>query len=201
VICRTRPRLTGWLLDELLALRTERSRDGSHLWPSTTQARGGTVTLNLYDPLRSDTSALKELLDASIIRKCPLRRIVEVEPLRSPARLCRRRAIDANHRATVAVPKSNNSSSSHPVRQRTRSAITSMPIACRWRRPISTAGIGEVIQGAVFKGGFIRGQHVCLALDRRKIYGAAGKPWTLQLREGCFVNEDAPTPVGSRTSV
>jgi molybdenum cofactor sulfurtransferase len=43
--------LTGWLLDELLALRHSNGRAMVRLYgPSTTQARGGTVTLNLYDP-------------------------------------------------------------------------------------------------------------------------------------------------------
>jgi len=48
----------------------------------------------------------------------------------------------------------------------------------------------EVIQGAVFKRGFIRGQHVCLALTDAKYTVAAGKPWTLHFGEGCFVNEE-----------
>jgi len=43
--------LTGWLLDELLALRHSNGRAMVRIYgPSTTQARGGTVTLNLYDP-------------------------------------------------------------------------------------------------------------------------------------------------------
>jgi len=43
--------LTGWLLDELLALRHENGRAMVRIYgPATTQSRGGTVTLNLYDP-------------------------------------------------------------------------------------------------------------------------------------------------------
>src|SRR6266436_5013083 len=43
--------LTGWLLDELLALRHSNGRAMVRIYgPSTTHARGGTVTLNLYDP-------------------------------------------------------------------------------------------------------------------------------------------------------
>jgi selenocysteine lyase/cysteine desulfurase len=43
--------LTGWLLDELLALRHSNGRAMVRLYgPATTQSRGGTVTLNLYDP-------------------------------------------------------------------------------------------------------------------------------------------------------
>ena len=43
--------LTGWLLDELLALRHNNGRAMVRIYgPSNTQARGGTVTLNLYDP-------------------------------------------------------------------------------------------------------------------------------------------------------
>jgi molybdenum cofactor sulfurtransferase len=43
--------LTGWLLDELLALRHSNGRAMVRIYgPSNTQARGGTVTLNLYDP-------------------------------------------------------------------------------------------------------------------------------------------------------
>jgi molybdenum cofactor sulfurtransferase len=43
--------LTGWLLDELLALRHCNGRAMVRIYgPSTTEARGGTVTLNLYDP-------------------------------------------------------------------------------------------------------------------------------------------------------
>jgi selenocysteine lyase/cysteine desulfurase len=43
--------LTGWLLDELLALRHGNGRAMVRIYgPSTTQSRGGTVTLNLYDP-------------------------------------------------------------------------------------------------------------------------------------------------------
>jgi molybdenum cofactor sulfurtransferase len=42
--------LTGWLLDELLALRHSNGRAMVRIYgPSNTQARGGTVTLNLYD--------------------------------------------------------------------------------------------------------------------------------------------------------
>jgi len=44
--------LTGWLLEELLALRHSNGRAMVRIYgPATTQARGGTVTLNLYDPL------------------------------------------------------------------------------------------------------------------------------------------------------
>jgi molybdenum cofactor sulfurtransferase len=43
--------LTGWLLEELLALRHTNNRAMVRIYgPATTQARGGTVTLNLYDP-------------------------------------------------------------------------------------------------------------------------------------------------------
>ena len=43
--------LTGWLLDELLALRHSNERAMVRIYgPATTQARGGTVTFNLYDP-------------------------------------------------------------------------------------------------------------------------------------------------------
>lgn len=43
--------LTGWLLDELLALRHANGRAMVRIYgPTTTQSRGGTVTLNLYDP-------------------------------------------------------------------------------------------------------------------------------------------------------
>jgi selenocysteine lyase/cysteine desulfurase len=43
--------LTGWLLEELLALRHSNGRAMVRIYgPTTTQARGGTVTLNLYDP-------------------------------------------------------------------------------------------------------------------------------------------------------
>jgi selenocysteine lyase/cysteine desulfurase len=43
--------LTGWLLDELLALRHSNGRAMVRIYgPANTQARGGTVTLNLYDP-------------------------------------------------------------------------------------------------------------------------------------------------------
>jgi len=44
--------LTGWLLEELLGLRHTNGRAMVRIYgPATTQARGGTVTLNLYDPL------------------------------------------------------------------------------------------------------------------------------------------------------
>ncbi len=44
--------LAGWLLEELLALRHTNGRAMVRIYgPATTQARGGTVTLNLYDPL------------------------------------------------------------------------------------------------------------------------------------------------------
>jgi molybdenum cofactor sulfurtransferase len=43
--------LTGWVLDELLALRHTNSRAMVRIYgPATTQERGGTVTLNVYDP-------------------------------------------------------------------------------------------------------------------------------------------------------
>jgi molybdenum cofactor sulfurtransferase len=43
--------LSGWLLEELLALRHSNGRAMVRIYgPATTQARGGTVTLNLYDP-------------------------------------------------------------------------------------------------------------------------------------------------------
>jgi molybdenum cofactor sulfurtransferase len=43
--------LTGWLLEELLALRHGNGRAMVRIYgPATTQARGGTVTVNLYDP-------------------------------------------------------------------------------------------------------------------------------------------------------
>jgi molybdenum cofactor sulfurtransferase len=42
--------LTGWMLDELLALRHNNGRHLARLYgPSTTESRGGTVTVNLYD--------------------------------------------------------------------------------------------------------------------------------------------------------
>jgi selenocysteine lyase/cysteine desulfurase len=43
--------LTGWLLEELLALRHSNGRAMVRIYgPANTQSRGGTVTLNLYDP-------------------------------------------------------------------------------------------------------------------------------------------------------
>jgi len=43
--------LTGWLLEELLALRHDNGRAMVRIYgPANTEARGGTVTLNLYDP-------------------------------------------------------------------------------------------------------------------------------------------------------
>ncbi|MGB8476935.1 MAG: aminotransferase class V-fold PLP-dependent enzyme [Candidatus Acidiferrum sp.] len=43
--------LTGWMLDELLALRHSNGHPMVRIYgPTTTEARGGTVTLNLYDP-------------------------------------------------------------------------------------------------------------------------------------------------------
>ncbi len=43
--------LTGWMLEELLALRHSNGRPMVRIYgPTTTEARGGTVTLNLYDP-------------------------------------------------------------------------------------------------------------------------------------------------------
>ncbi len=43
--------LTGWILDELLAMRHSNGHSMVRIYgPTTTEARGGTVTLNLYDP-------------------------------------------------------------------------------------------------------------------------------------------------------
>ena len=43
--------LTGWMLDELLALRHSNGHPMVRIYgPTTTEARGGTVTFNLYDP-------------------------------------------------------------------------------------------------------------------------------------------------------
>lgn len=43
--------LTGWLLEELLALRHSNGRAMVRIYgPATTENRGGTVTFNLYDP-------------------------------------------------------------------------------------------------------------------------------------------------------
>ena len=43
--------LTGWILEELLALRHSNGHPLVRIYgPATTEARGGTVTLNLYDP-------------------------------------------------------------------------------------------------------------------------------------------------------
>jgi len=43
--------LTGWMLDELLAMRHSNGHPQVRIYgPATTEARGGTVTLNLYDP-------------------------------------------------------------------------------------------------------------------------------------------------------
>jgi molybdenum cofactor sulfurtransferase len=43
--------LTGWMLEELLALRHSSGRPMVRIYgPTTTQARGGTITFNLYDP-------------------------------------------------------------------------------------------------------------------------------------------------------
>ena len=43
--------LLGWLLEELLALRHANGRGMVRIYgPATTEARGGTLTLNLYDP-------------------------------------------------------------------------------------------------------------------------------------------------------
>ena len=43
--------LTGWLLQELLALRHSNGQLMVRIYgPATTEARGGTVTFNLYDP-------------------------------------------------------------------------------------------------------------------------------------------------------
>jgi selenocysteine lyase/cysteine desulfurase len=44
--------LTGWLLEELLALRHSNGRAMVRIYgPATMQDRGGTITLNLYDPV------------------------------------------------------------------------------------------------------------------------------------------------------
>jgi selenocysteine lyase/cysteine desulfurase len=44
--------LTGWMLEELLALRHSNGHAMVRIYgPATTEARGGTVTLNLYDPV------------------------------------------------------------------------------------------------------------------------------------------------------
>jgi selenocysteine lyase/cysteine desulfurase len=43
--------LTGWLLEELLSLRHSNGRAMVRIYgPANTQARGGTITVNLYDP-------------------------------------------------------------------------------------------------------------------------------------------------------
>jgi selenocysteine lyase/cysteine desulfurase len=43
--------LTGWLLEELMKLRHSNGRAMVRIYgPTTTEERGGTVTLNLYDP-------------------------------------------------------------------------------------------------------------------------------------------------------
>jgi len=43
--------LTGWMLDELLALQHSNGHPMVRIYgPITTEARGGTITLNLYDP-------------------------------------------------------------------------------------------------------------------------------------------------------
>lgn len=43
--------LTGWALEELLALRHSNGHAMVRIYgPATTQARGGTITLNIYDP-------------------------------------------------------------------------------------------------------------------------------------------------------
>ena len=43
--------LTGWVLEELLALRHSNGRAMTRIYgPTSTQARGGTITLNMYDP-------------------------------------------------------------------------------------------------------------------------------------------------------
>ena len=56
--------LTGWMLEELLAMRHSNGRPLVRIYgPATTEARGGTVTLNLYDPDRHllDYRRLEEL--------------------------------------------------------------------------------------------------------------------------------------------
>jgi selenocysteine lyase/cysteine desulfurase len=46
--------LTGWMLEELLALRHSNGRPMARIYgPTNTKARGGTVSLNLYDPHES----------------------------------------------------------------------------------------------------------------------------------------------------
>lgn len=43
--------LTGWLLEQLLALRHDNGRPMVRIYgPATTEERGGTISLNLYDP-------------------------------------------------------------------------------------------------------------------------------------------------------
>lgn len=51
-VINTRVRcLTGWLLDELLALRHANGRHMARIYgPATTTMRGGSVTMNFYDP-------------------------------------------------------------------------------------------------------------------------------------------------------
>ena len=51
-VIQTRVRcLTAWLLEELLALRHSNGRHMVRIYgPATTEMRGGTITLNLYDP-------------------------------------------------------------------------------------------------------------------------------------------------------
>ena len=57
--------LTGWLLEELLGLRHANGRPLVRIYgPATTEARGGTITLNLYDPegYLMDYRRIEELL-------------------------------------------------------------------------------------------------------------------------------------------
>ena len=50
-ICERVRCLTGWLLEQLISLRHGNGRAMVRIYgPATTEARGGTVTLNLYDP-------------------------------------------------------------------------------------------------------------------------------------------------------
>lgn len=56
--------LTGWMLEQLLVIRHSNGRPMICIYgPTTTEARGGTVTLNLYDPNGSllDYRCIEEL--------------------------------------------------------------------------------------------------------------------------------------------
>ncbi|MGB8259902.1 MAG: aminotransferase class V-fold PLP-dependent enzyme [Terracidiphilus sp.] len=62
--------LTGWLLEELLKLRHSNGHAMVRIYgPATTEARGGTVTLNLYDPAGHllDYRRVEELAGAEAI--------------------------------------------------------------------------------------------------------------------------------------